>query len=742
MNNTDKGHPNEEPSLLDYLKSRLKFWERGQKVELIAPEPTSLQSVEGESPVTQPEMLEIAGKPLEKTAQLGHWPWRSLLALFFALIGQRAFEPSPNRPVIIGLVLYGFGLAWLILAYLRKEWTLAPYPETGTGSDTLRVRRLPLILGIALSAAAFLTLGDNLFTRLNVTLWVFAIIFFAWAFWLPRENRKPIWPRVKDFFTRDSWQIKVTRWTLLALAVAAVVVFFRIYNVGGVPSEPFSDHAEKILDVYDVSQGQTHIFFPRNTGREAIQMYLTLVVSWIFGTGLSFLSLKIGTVFCGLVTLPYMYLLGKEFGGKRIGMLAVFFAGIAYWPNVISRAGLRFPLYPLFAAPTLYYLLRGLRTRNRNDFIISGLFLGLGLHGYSPFRIMPFVVVIAVGLYLLHAQSKGSRKQAIIWLSILALISLIVFLPLARYWFDNPNTFSYRAFSRLGSIETPLPAPWWQLLISNTWNALRMFNWDNGEIWVHSVPHRPALDVVSGALFLIGVVLVLIRYLRQRHWQDLFLLLAVPLLQLPSILSLAFPAENPALNRAAGAMVPTFILVAVALDGLLAGIERRLEPATSSLTRAGSWKRRWTGTALIWVLVLVLAGWSASQNFDLVFNQFASQYSAGAWNSSEMGSVIKQFGQTYGSTDNAWIVPYPYWVDTRLPGVWAGIPNRDFAIWPETFNSTLDVLGPKLFIVNLEDAAAMDQLKTLYPQGVWSRFVSKTKLEGKDFMIFFVPPVQ
>ena len=732
----------EEPSILDYLKSKLKFWEREQKVELYALEPASPQSVEGESPVTQPETPEMAGKPREKTAQANRWPWRSLLALVFALLGQRTFEPSPNRTVITGLVLYGFGLAWLILACLRKEWTLTPYPETGTGSDTLRVRRLPLILGIVLSVAAFLTLGDNLFTQLNVTLWVLAIIFFVWAFWLPGENRPPFWPRVKDFFSRDSWQLKVTRWTLLVLALVVIVVFFRVYNIGGVPSEPFSDHAEKILDVYDVSQGQTHIFFPRNTGREAIQMYLTLVASWIFGTGLSFLSLKIGTVFCGLATLPYMYLLGKEFGGKRLALLAVFFAGIAYWPNIISRAGLRFPLYPLFMAPTLYYLFCGLRTRSRNDFIVSGLFLGLGLHGYSPFRIMPFVVVIAVGLYLLHAQSNGSRKQAIIWLSILAIMSLIVFLPLARYWSDNPQAFSYRAFSRLGSIESPLPAPAWQLFLSNTWNALRMFNWDNGEIWVHSVPHRPALDVVSGALFLIGVVLVLIRYIRQRHWQDLFLLLAVPLLQLPSILSLAFPGENPALNRAAGAMVPTFLLVAFALDGLLAGIGRCLEPVASSPKGEASRMSCQAGTALTWVLVLVLAGWSSYQNFDLVFNQFARQYAAGAWNSSEMGAVIKQFGQTYGSTDNAWIVPYPYWVDTRLPGVWAGIPNRDFAVWPENFNATLDVQGPKLFIVDVEDAVAMDQLQALYSHGVWSRFVSKTKLEGKDFMIFFVPPEQ
>ena len=78
--------------------------------------------------------------------------------------------------------------------------------------------------------------------------------------------------------------------------MAALAIFFRVYRVNTIPPEPFSDHAEKILDVYDVSQGQTHIFFPRNTGREFIQMYWTLLMSWIFGTGLSFLSLKIGTV--------------------------------------------------------------------------------------------------------------------------------------------------------------------------------------------------------------------------------------------------------------------------------------------------------------------------------------------------------------------------------------------------------------------------------------------------------------
>jgi 4-amino-4-deoxy-L-arabinose transferase-like glycosyltransferase len=721
----------EEPSILDYLRSRLKFWERGKKISIPAePEPRKTRFVV--APAVQPEHASLPeehvsrdGSPPKIPAQPNHWPWRSLLTLIVALVAQRTWEPAPGRTAIIGLVLYLVSLVLLVWAYFKQEWVLAPVPDQIVRSDTLRVKWLPLILAIILTLAAFLTLGHNLFTRLNVTLWLLAILCFGWAFWLPGKSILPFMARFKTFLSGSTWQIKITRWTLLILVVVAVIAFFRIYNLNGVPSEPFSDHAEKILDVYDISQGQTHIFFPRNTGREALQMYLTLLVSWIFGTGLSFLSLKIGTVICGLATLPYMYLLGKEFGGKRIGLLALFFTGIAYWPNVISRVGLRFPLYPLFVAPTLYYLIRGLRTRNRNDFILSGLFLGLGLHGYTPIRILPFVVVIAVGLYLLHSQSRGNRKQAVIWLVILAVVSLVVFLPLARYWLENPAAFSARALSRVGTTEAPLPGPFWKVFLSNTWNALRMFNWNDGETGAHSVVYRPALDVVSGALFILGIALVLIRYLRRRHWLDLFLLLALPLLELPSILSLAFPNENPVLTRTGGALVPAFLLVAMALDGLLAGIASKMN--------------RRLGMVLTWVVVLFLAGWSSSQNYDLVFRQYAHQFTASSWNSSEMGAVIQQYGQVYGTTDPVWIVAFPYWVDTRLPGIWAGIPNRDFAIWGKDFGTTLDVKGPKLFMIKPEDTQDLDALRQLYPAGVLSTFHSATNSEGKNFLILFVP---
>jgi hypothetical protein len=342
-------------------------------------------------------------------------------------------------------------------------------------------------------------------------------------------------------------------------------------------------------------------------------------------------------------------------------------------------------------------------------------------------RIVPFVVIAAFVLYWLHGQSKGARRDIPIWLGMLGLAALFVFLPLLRYWVDHPTEFGFRAFSRLSGTEQALPGPAYEIFFSNVWNALKMFNFDDGEIWVHSVTHRPALDVVSAALFALGIMLVLVRYARNRHWLDLFLLVSIPLLQLPSSLSLAFPGENPALNRAGGAYIPAFVIGAMALDGLLTSL------------RGGK-----TRSVILWGVTGILLFVSASQNYDLVFKQYAGSFEQGSWNTSDMGKVIREFEQTYGRTDTVWIVPYPHWVDTRLPAVWAGVPNRDMAMWRENLPTTLEWTGAKLFMVraNLEqqefnDTETLDVLRSLYPNGQQRLFDSD--VPGHDFWIYFVP---
>ncbi len=706
----------EEPSVLDYLKSRLNP-RSGQKIAI----PTTSESSSGDQ--TGLPTPPSDGEPTPAVSR-GPLPWRSLLALILGLAGQALLEP-PAESKMIALGLYVAAAVLLIWAWAVSEWALAEIPDATPVEDPGTYRRNWLLACIPLAIGAFLAFSGGDFNGVNLMLWLAAMAVYVYGLWLRDPQLPPVRQQIADFFRRPSWSITFSRWTLLVIVVAAVVIFFRVYDIKGTPAEPFSDHAEKLYDVYDVTQGQWHVFFPRNTGREFFQMYLTAFVAWLFGTGLTFLSLKIGTVASGIFTLPYVYLLGKEIANRRVALLALFLAGTAYWLNVISRVGLRFPLYPLFAAPVLYYIIRGLRSHQRNDFILAGLFLGLGLNGYSPYRFMPFVVLAAFLIYLLHNRSSQIRNQSLFMFLIVALAALLVFIPLFRYTLEHPDQVFYRSLTRLSTTEQPYPGNPVNIFFSNTFNAMLMMNVNDGEAWVHSIPGRPALDMVAAAFFIFGYLLVILRYFRKRNWVDLFLILAVPLLMMTSILSLAFPNENPSLNRTGAAAIPVFIIVALAMDGLYEAVKRYSTPVI--------------GKTLAVLLLGTLLAWSASNNFDLTFNQYSSMFRQNAWNSTEIGDVIRAFIASGNSDQNAWVVAYPYWVDTRNVAIEAGYV-RDMGKWPEDLPSTLSVPGNKLFILKDEDMADLETLKQMYP--IHSASLHESPLQGKSFWVFFVPASQ
>ncbi len=692
----------EEPSVLDYFRDLLS----GKRTAQIRLKPASDRAISPD--------LSIVSKAL---------PWRSLGALLLALVAQSSFEPSPEREWHIGLVLYLFASILLIWAFLKSEWTPVAPPEELHLPDPGKINTYFLLLAGAFFILGFLAFGGNRFNTTNVILWLFAIACIVRAFWIvsPGSINRIV---VQNFFKQPEWMLRIGWEHILFALVMGIAIIFRASMMNAIPPEMISDHAEKLYDVSDVLRGETGIFFPRNSGREAFQMYLIAVTSKLFGTGISFLSMKIGTIICGLLTLPYIYLLGKEIGNRQVGLYAMAFAGIAYWPNVLSRLALRITLYPMFVAITLFYFIRGLRTSNRKDFILAGLALGIGLHTYTAVRILPFVIVLGFALFFINKKFAGSAKTTLFRLLIVAAVALVVFLPLLRFTFDNPEAILYRSLTRVGDLERALPAPAWQIFLQNLWNALIMFGWDNGEVWTVSLPHRPALDIISSALFHLGLVILGIRLMIRRHWVDLFLLLSIPILMLPSIMALAFPAENPSTSRAGGALVPAFIIVGVALESLL---------RTGNGINFGSTRR--VATAGIAVLLFGLA---SLQNYDLVFHQYYQLFKRSSWNSSEMGRVIQGYANSVGSPETAWLMAYPHWVDARLVAINAGYPTLDIAMTSENLELTKLDQRAKLFLVKPEDVEGLTALQDFYPQGTLQ--IYDLQVEDHDFMMYFVPP--
>ena len=719
-----------EPSVLDYFLAKIQFWKKSAvDFELFLAD-TPQEIDDGELLNFEQQVLyeNQAGElststVLKKKSLFGlSLAWKFIAALIFAIAGQSMMELSdPN--IAIAIFLYSFSLLFILWAFVKKELILPVMSSSDVEDASDSFHLGSLLISLPFLLAAFITFRDNRFTLLNLFLWLVAIILIIHSVWIPNKkwSLKKFLTEIQKIFSRSAVNLKISWWKILLLFVAIVAIFFRFYQLDSVPGEMFSDHAEKLWDVQDVLDGQFSIYFPRNTGREAFQMYLTAFISQFLGTGISFLSLKIGTALCGLVMLPYIYLIGKELGNKWVGLFALIFASFAYWPNVIARVGLRFILTAFFAAPTMYYLLRGLRRHRRNDFILCGVFLGLGLHGYSSSRFVPVLILVAAGIYWLHQKRASLKRNKVLGaVLIIALVSFVIFLPLFRYSLSSPDMFTYRMRTRIGTAEAEYPGSPFLIFLDNFFDASVMMWFDNGGTWVHSVVSRPALDLITAVFYFFGLLFIILRYIKKRNWEDLFLLISIPVLLMPSILSLAFPGENPCLNRTSAAIVPVFLVAGIGMEGLLSNMHRHFKT-----------KRK---TILIGFIAVLLLLWSAGLNYDLVFNQYKEQYMANAWNTSDLGSVIKGFTDSVGNPEAAYVVPYAYWVDTRLVGINAGYPRTDYALWRDGIPATLDQKGPKLFLFKPEDEETMQALFESYPTGQLKLY--DDQYEGRDFYIF------
>jgi hypothetical protein len=193
---------------------------------------------------------------------------------------------------------------------------------------------------------------------------------------------------------------------------------------------------------------------------------------------------------------------------------------------------------------------------------------------------------------------------------------------------------------------------------------------------------------------------------------------------LPSTLSIAFPGENPAPNRASGVMVPVFTLAAVPLTAFL------------------SWARnRWAenrGLLLSYFFVGSLLFISLRINSQLVVKEYGDQNRSIMLNTSEIGQVVRGFADSIGSYDTAHVIPYPYWVDTRAIGILVGKPTKDFALWPDDLPNLATEERSQLFLLHPMDDESLDSLMAIFPDGSSSRWHSQ--IEGMDFVLYFVPP--
>ncbi len=559
--------------------------------------------------------------------------------------------------------------------------------------------RLPLgIASLATAAATFALSGGNRYRLEGVLLWLISIGLW-WAAWA-------------DLGDPARWRTRLRAALQPTLVIGALVgvlalgAAFRFVNLGINPLEMGSDHAEKLLDVHDVLNGEPYIFFERNTGREPWQFYWTVALVKLFNLPADFMALKLGTSLIGWLMLPAVFLLAREVFGSRIALVATLFAAVASWAVIPARFGLRYPLAPCATAWTMYFLVRGLRRNERNALLAAGLAMGIGLQGYTAYRFMPVVVGLLVGLWA--GWQLLRRRYAVAYATAfnggLAVgMAVLVLMPLLRYGYDRPERLLYRATTRLTGQEQAIQGDVAMIFLDNLRRVLLFFNYTYDVVPVVNIPFTHPLDLVLGALLVIGAAATLALSLKACDPWPALILGAGVLMLFPSALSIAFPGENPSTVRTGGA-VPMLMIVCAVVPGMLLELVRHARPL---LVRGA------LAMVLVGVTALVIG-----LNIDRVFNRYPAQYCGVGVNASDIARELEAFVAEGNPRANTWIVGYPHWVDYRAVAIWIGDITYDNQVVGLEQLAEVDLNGqPGWFALHLYDVEGLQLLRTTYPQG-------------------------
>jgi hypothetical protein len=378
-------------------------------------------------------------------------------------------------------------------------------------------------------------------------------------------------------------------WVIMGCAL-----LIRLYDLPILPYGVWGDESDNALWARQVLHDPAWrpVFIPNTTGPH---MFLYSLGMALFGET-SITGLRMVGVAFSLAAVLLAYMVGRELHGVPFGLLMAVFMAASRWSLTFSRVamtGIEASFFPLLCA---YFLLRWGKSGSPRMAIWAGLALGTSLWFYQALRPVALWVALFAGFLLLaraFAPARGSFLRRLfappIWGQglLFSLAILVCLLPWFVYEVRNPGVILGRA--EQVSISDPYNREGrsiWGAFTLNWGRHLIQYNLRGDDNGRHNMIEEPHLDDVTGAFFVMGVVLALRAWRRLETW-FVFGLMAVSI----STASYATVAGTPHALRTMPTLAGAVYFSALGAWGagcfvvsrLATSPLRRLTPALASL---------------------------------------------------------------------------------------------------------------------------------------------------------------
>ena len=189
------------------------------------------------------------------------------------------------------------------------------------------------------------------------------------------------------------------------LIILTIAILFRMYQL----DKPEGLWNDEYIGWFIASKESFSDFIKHMLNNCHMPLYYIYLKIWMFLFGNSDLTLRMSSVLPSMLSIPMMYLIGKEIKDKNTGLLASFLTSISSFHIYFAQEMRLYSLIFFLSTITTYYFFKCAKEQSKKNLLIY-LFSNIILSATHTLGIVfSFFNIIAIFIYLYKTNDKYKK---------------------------------------------------------------------------------------------------------------------------------------------------------------------------------------------------------------------------------------------------------------------------------------------------------------------------------------------